>query len=181
MLTGNRFSRSTVLPVLLAMLMLCGSSSHVAAQVESKGAFLANIAKSVVLDPTTYASAVVSYDATARDWKTSQPFFQHGYFEKNARFTISGRPNDLPVSYGEGNHRILMDTLGNLQVAIVNNVVDRIVERTLVEKYPDHRKIVRTLAFVERAAFASYMSYVLSAQHYRQWQDNERLARTMGY
>jgi hypothetical protein len=33
--------------------------------------------------------------------------------ELNPRFTISGLPNDVPVSYSEGRRRILSDAVGN--------------------------------------------------------------------
>jgi hypothetical protein len=33
------------------------------------------------------------------------------------------------------------------------------------------------LGWIERTAFASYFSYVLSEQHFRQWQKNEAMAR----
>src|SRR5438067_2626827 len=72
--------------------------------------------KRVVLDPTTYAPAIIAYDATMRDWNTSQPFFRNGYMERNERFTLTGRPNDVPISYTAGRNRILSDAFLNLEM-----------------------------------------------------------------
>jgi len=142
---------------------------------------LGDMVKRVVLDPTTYAPAVIAYDATMRDWNTSQPFFRHGYMERNERFTLTGRPNDLPISYGAGRNRILTDALLNLQMSVVNNVADQLFERMLLTRFPEHRKLVRTLGWVERISFGTYMSYQLSAQHYRQATANELRAQQMGF
>jgi hypothetical protein len=148
---------------------------------ESTSSFLKNVAKGVVLDPTTYVPAALSYDSTMRDWNTSQTFFQHGFLEQNARFTISGLPNDKAVSYGEGRSRIFRDAMTTLQVSVLNNLTSRVFEETLMERYPHHRKVVKTLGWIERTAFASSMAYILSNQHYRQWKSNEALATQMGY
>ena len=142
---------------------------------------VADVMKRVVFDPTTYAPAVISYYATMRDWQTSQPFFERGATEMNARFTVSGRPNDTPVSYGDGNRRILRDALINLQVSAVTNVADQIVERMLVERYPNHRKLIRVLGWAQRISLSSYLSYRLSIQHFRQTQLNEQLAKQYGF
>jgi hypothetical protein len=136
--------------------------------------------KSVIFDPTTYAPAIIAYDATMRDWKTSQPFFRAGYIEHNERFTLSGRPNDVPMSYGDGQRLILTDALVNLQMSVINNVADQLFERMLLTRFPEHRKVVRTLGWIERVTFASYMSYQLSAQHYRQATMNAQRAQQMG-
>jgi hypothetical protein len=136
--------------------------------------------KRVIFDPTTYAPAIIAYDATMRDWNTSQPFFRNGFMEHNQRFTLTGRPNDVPMSYGDGQRRILTDALVNLQMSVVNNVADQLFERMLITRFPEHRKLVRTLGWVERVTFGSYMSYQLSAQHYRQATMNAQRAQQMG-
>jgi hypothetical protein len=136
--------------------------------------------KSVIFDPTTYAPAIIAYDATMRDWNTSQPFFRAGYVEHNERFTLTGRPNDVPMSYADGQHRILTDALVTLQMSVVNNVADQVFERMLLSRFPEHRKLVKTLGWVERTTFASFMSYQLSAQHYRQATMNVQRAQQMG-
>jgi len=142
---------------------------------------LGDTVKRVVLDPTTYAPAVIAYDATMRDWNTSQPFFRNGYLERNERFTLTGQPNGLPVSYDVGRNRILTDALLNLQMSVVNNVADQVFERMLITRFPEQRKLVRTLGWVERLSFGAYMSYQLSAQHYRQAAANELRAQQMGF
>src|SRR5262249_25940651 len=129
---------------------------------------LGDTVKRVIFDPTTYAPAIIAYDGTMRDWNSSQPFFRNGYIEHNERFTLTGRPNDFPVSYEVGRRRILSDALVNLQMSVVNNIADQLFERALITRYPEHRKLVRVLGWIERGAFASYMSYQLSAQHYQQ-------------
>ena len=135
----------------------------------------------VILDPTTYAPAAIAYDGTMRDWNTSQPFFRNGYYERNERFTVSGLPNDRPVSYEAGRRLILSDALVTLQMSLANNVADQLFERMLVDRFPNHRKLVRTLGWIERGTFASYMSYYLSARHYRQAGANQALAQQMGF
>jgi hypothetical protein len=136
--------------------------------------------KRVVLDPTTYAPAIIAYDATMRDWNTSQPFFRNGYMERNERFTLTGRPNDVPISYTAGRNRILSDAFLNLEMSVVNNVADQVFERMLLTRFPEHRKLVRTLGWIERSAFASSMAYMLSAQHYQQASLNQTRAQQMG-
>jgi hypothetical protein len=71
---------------------------------------------------------------------------------------------------------------------VVNNVSARVLERLLMPRYPNHRKLLRTIGWIERNAIASYWSYRLSAGHLRQWQENERRgyqllhdSRTFGY
>jgi hypothetical protein len=66
-------------------------------------------------------------------------------------------------------------------VSLVNNVAGRALERKLKERFPNHQKLVRTLGWVQRIGFASYLSYRLSAAHYRQATANERLAAQLGY
>lgn len=169
--------RSTSI-VLAALVMLVPVRAF--AQSPEQSSFLADTFKRVVFDPTTYAPAIVAYDATMRDWNTSQLFFQNGYLERNERFTISGLPNDRPVSYSVGRQRILSDALINLQMSLVNNVAAQVFERRLIDRFPTHRKLVRTLGWIERSAFASFMSYRLSARHYSQAVENESRASQMG-
>jgi hypothetical protein len=154
--------------------------SSATAQDQGQSSSLTTIVKQIVLDPTTYAPAVIAYDATVRDWNTSQPFFRNGFMELNPRFTISGLPNGVPVSYSEGRRRILSDAVGNLGLSLVNNFTDRVFERTLMTRYPAHRKMIRRVGWIERVAFGAGMSYVLSAQHYRQAQSNALLAQELG-
>jgi len=173
-----RARRSTWCGGLVALMILL--PLRASAQNPDQSSFVADTFKRVILDPTTYAPAVIAYDATMRDWKTSQPFFNHGYFEHNERFTMSGLPNDRPVSYSVGRQRILSDALVNLQMSLANNVADQIFERMLIDRFPNHRKLMRTLGWIERSAFAGYMSYYLSVRHYRQATVNQAWAQQMG-
>jgi hypothetical protein len=181
-LDGRRKIRCAVLAARCAVMAatMIVLPLHVSAQTTEQPSFLGDTFKRVILDPTTYAPAAIAYDATMRDWKTSQPFFTNGYFEHNERFTISGLPNDRPVSYGVGRQRILSDALVTLQMSLANNVADQIFERMLVDRFPTHRKLVRTIGWIERSAFAGYMSYYLSARHYHQAAVNQAYAQQMG-
>ena len=139
------------------------------------------IAKGVLLDPTTYIPAALLFTSMRLDWTSSQPLFQHGFVEGNARYTTSGLAHDAPVTYGVGNERIQADALAALGTTLFHNTTNRTIERILVSRFPNHQKILRTIGWVERSAFASYLSYQLSARHFRQWQANERLAGQLGY
>jgi hypothetical protein len=156
------------------------ASTAVMAQ-DSGSSLLADVAKRVVLDPTTYTPALVSHYATTRDWQTSQPFFAHGANEMNPGFTISGRPNDMPVSYDEGGRRILRDSLVKLQISAASNATGEVIERLLVTRYPTHRKAIRTVGWVQRVALSSYLTYQWSVMHFRQTNINEQLAQQYGY
>jgi hypothetical protein len=156
----------------------------VSAQEQEEGdrsSGIADIFKGVVFDPTTYAPAVISYDATMRDWNTSQPFFRNGYVEHNARFTVTGRPDDIAVSYSVGKSQILKDTFTILGTSALQNLSSRVVERALLAKYPEHPRVVKTIGWIQRIALASFTSYHLSAAHYKQAGHNAALARDLGY
>src|SRR5262245_56806020 len=123
------------LKLLLAAFVVL-SSSGAWAQEDQKSSAFSSIAKRVLLDPTTYAPALVAYDATIRDWNSSQPFFCNGFLEHNARLTVSGLPNDHPVNYQTGRQRILVDSLVHLEIAAFHNTMENIVEHALVERHP---------------------------------------------
>ena len=175
------FSRVDAFITTLAIAIVTAMPMTLAAQERETPSFLSSTLKSIALDPTTYAPAVIGYDGALRDWNSSQAFFARGYTEHNPTFTVSGRPDDIAVGYGEGKHRILMDGLVHLQMSVANNFASHVFERILTEKYPEHRKLVRVLGWVERTAFASYLTYQMSALHYRQWRTNEQIAQRMGY
>jgi hypothetical protein len=122
----------------------------------------------------------VAYIGTKKDWNTSQPLFRYGLNELNPRFTISGLPNDVPVSYEEGNRRILRDALFNLQTSLIANTTVNTLEYVLVRWSPEHRKLWRRLGWVERISAAAALSYYLSHQHFEQAVRNEQNARQMG-
>ena len=165
--------------LLLAMMIL--TPTIASAQAEPDSNFLWDVTKAVVFDPTTYAPATLSYTSMKMDWDSSQTLFRNGWVEQNRRFTLSGRPNDVPVSFAEGNNRIRHMALMHLQESLVNNVAANVFERVLAEKYPQHRKLFKVLSWVERVAFASYVSYVASASHFKQTERNRQLALQYGY
>ena len=136
--------------------------------------------KATLLDPTTYPPAMVTYDGTMRDWKTSQTFFRNGFVEQNPRFTLSGRSGDKAVSYEAGRNQILRDSLSVLAVSAAHNFSTQLIEQALRDRYPEHRKIVTALGWIERSAVASLMSYELAGPHYRQWRQNQRLIGELG-
>jgi len=167
--------------VAFAALTLLWTSSA-SAQDPPAASVVSDIVKEVVLDPTTYAPAIVAYGATRLDWESSQVFFQHGFVEHNARYTVSGVSDSVAISHRAGNRRIATDSLTVLvQLSLVHNVTERVIERVLIRRYPSHQKFFRVVGLVERIVGASYLSIALSAKHVRQWQENNRLARQLGY
>jgi len=151
------------------------------AQTEERRPLVWDVARAVLVDPTTYAPAPISYESMRQDWRTSHVLFAHGWLEQNPRFTISGRANDVPLVYREGMDRIRGAALTVLRDSAVNNLSVRIIERLLVARYPRRKKLIRTLSWIERVAFASAVTYINSADHLRQAAANRRLAREYGY
>jgi len=172
-------------PAVLISLALLSAGSARAQEIDGGAprisSLASDVAKGVLLDPTTYAPAAILHQSMRLDWKSSQPFFQHGYLEENERYTVSGRRHDVPVSFAQGNRQILTESLLNLPMSFANNASSRVVEHVLIDRLPNHPKLVRTLGWIERTSFASYMSYRLSAKHFRQWRMNENLAQQLGY
>jgi hypothetical protein len=166
--------------VLLLSLSLL-APSFVFAQSEGESSRGWDLAKSVLMDPTTYAPATLSYTAQRMDWNSSQPLFRAGWMERNERFTVSGQPNDRPLSYADGNSKIRRMALLHLQESVINNVAANVFERMLSDKYPEHRKLFKTLSWVERIAFSSYVSYLASVNHFKQAERNQQMARQYGY
>lgn len=165
--------------VMVAMLLGIAPASALAQGGERPFAW--DVARAALIDPTTYAPALISYEAIRQDWKTSQILFANGWLEQNPRFTASGRANDVPVSYDEGTSRIRASALTMLQYSAVNNVSARIVERLLVARYPHRKRLIRALSWAERIGFASLLAYTNSVDHIRQASTNRRLAREHGY
>jgi hypothetical protein len=131
-------------------------------------------------DPTTYLPAGMLYVSARLDWNSSQVFFQQGALENNPRFTVSGLPHDVPVSYGTGNRLILIDALSVASVSLANNALAHFAVRFLTIRTPEHRTRWKTLGWIERTLVASSLSYALSVQHFRQWQLNEQRAAALG-
>ena len=165
--------------LLLTTLML--TPTVASAQSETDSNIFWDVTKAVVFDPTTYAPATLSYTSMKMDWQSSQALFRNGWVEQNHRFTVSGRPNDVPISYGDGNKKIRQMALLHLQESIVNNTAANLFERVLANKYPQHRKLFKVLSWVERVAFASYVSYAASANHFKQTERNRQMAAQYGY
>lgn len=163
------------------LLVLAPASALAQAQVETPRPFAWDVARAVLIDPTTYAPALISYEAIRRDWKTSQVLFANGWVEANPRFTVSGRAGDVPVSYREGTRRIRGAALTMFQYSAVNNTSAKIIERLLIARYPHRKKLIRALSWTERIAFASLLTYTNAADHIRQASTNRRLAREYGY
>jgi hypothetical protein len=166
--------------LVVAIVLLSFPAAVLAQEPEARG-YLGDVTKRLFLDPTTYAPAVIFFPSQYLDWASSQPFFKNGYMERNYDFTVTGRSNDVPVSFGAGNRKIVRNTMINLSTSVVHNLAENMFERQLIEKYPEHRKVIRTLGWVERIAVSGYLAYSTSAPHYRQWRENERLARQLGY
>lgn len=165
--------------LLLSLMMLAPAVAS--AQSETESNIFWDVTKAVVFDPTTYAPATLSYTSMKMDWSSSQTLFRHGWVEQNHRFTVSGRANDVPLSYGDGNKKIRQMALLHLQESIINNAAANVFERVLANKYPQHRKLFKVLSWVERVAFASYVSYAASANHFKQTEKNRQLAAQYGY
>jgi hypothetical protein len=151
------------------------------AQTQPTSSPVSSILKNAARDPATYAPAVVKYGAMRLDWESSQIFFQHGYFERNARFTVSGRSNDVAISRAAGRRKIATDSLLILARSVPGSVAERAAEHLLIRRYPQHRKIMMVTGHAVRIAGASYLSYSSSMAHMRQWRRNEQLARQNGY
>lgn len=150
------------------------------AQDEGRNNIVLDITKRVLFDPTTYAPAALSYTSQRMDWSSSQVLFNAGWMEHNSRFTVTGRPDDKPISYDAGNRQIRRDALAHFQESVVNNVSAAILEHALVQKYPEHRKMLKTLSWIERISFSTYVGYLASVDHFRQVQRNQDMARANG-
>jgi len=165
----------------MLLLMMILTPAIASAQADTEPNVVWDVTKAVLFDPTTYAPATLAYTSMKMDWDSSQTLFRNGWLEQNQRFTITGRPNGLPGSYEEGNKRIRQMALLHLQESLVNNAAANIFERVLANKYPQHRKLFKVLSWTERIAFASYVSYMVSANHFRQDERNRQLAIQFGY
>ena len=171
----------TVVRVAIVTVLLGFAPSMARAQADEPRAFVWDVTRATLIDPTTYAPTLIWYAAIRQDWKTSQILFANGWLEQNPQFTISGRANDVPVAYDEGMKRIRGTALTIFQYSAANNVGAGIVERLLVARYPQRKKLIRALSWGERIAFASLLTYRSSADHLRQASNNRRLAREYGY
>ena len=180
MLTRQHFTLRLVATFTVFLTLVLANAQLAFAQDEKHSSAIADVVKGVVFDPTTYAPAAIGYHATMRDWNTSQPFFQNGFVEHNQRFTVTGRPDDTALGYMVGRNQIFKDAMTTLGVTAAQNATSRIVERALLQRYPNHRKVVKSIGWIQRITVASLMSYHLSASHYRQAELNAQRAAELG-
>ena len=166
--------------VVVILMLTAGSASAQIIEGVRRPSTVAAVARQVVLDPTTYAPAIVAWQATRLDWQTSQTFFDNGWYEHNPRYTVSGLRDGVAISPAAGNSQILRDSIAVLQLSLMNNVSTRLAERLLISRYPNHRKLLRAAGWIERSVLASYGAYQLSAGHFQQWQKNVRQAKALG-
>ena len=129
----------------------------------------------VLTDPTTYALPPIVYSAHRLDWDSSQKLFDHGYREANPKFTLTGRVDDLPISHAAGKRRILRYSAATIGRSILNNGICAVVERRLIDRAPQRRRVIRTLGWIERGMVTAYWSYRLTHNQVGQWMDNERV------
>jgi hypothetical protein len=179
----RRIWRRFALPVTAAAI-LCASRPCVAQgqpQADAGPSYPGQIAKRTLLDPTSYAPATLLYISSRLDWSSSQQFFQNGSLENNARYTVSGLPVGVPISDVAGQAQILHDSLEILPLSFANNALTVVLQRALTHLDPEHRRQWVALAWIERVVFACTLSYTLSARHFQQWQQNERMAVRLGY
>jgi len=156
-------------------------TSSAFAQTGGPWSFAAGILKAAARDPATYAPGPLKYESMRLDWESSQIFFQHGFVERNARYTVSGRSNDVAISHAAGNRRLALDSLKVLGEAATASVGERLAEGLLIRRYPQHRKALLVAGHAVRIIGSSYLSYASSMAHLRQWRRNERLARHLGF
>ena len=182
MATQRQRLRRRIAGTVLSLAMICGGAvSGLAAQEQdSSSSFVKDVIKQVVIDPTTYAPSAIAYDATIRDWKTSQPFFRSGFVEHNSRYTISGLPNDVPLHNRDGNRRIFVDAVATLGMSAAHNALERTIERGLLTRYPNHGRLIGVMGWIERVSFGVGTAYVLSIEHYRQAQANAAQGKALG-
>jgi len=149
--------------------------------VEGGGhSLLAEAFTRVLKDPTTYALPPIVYTAHRLDWDSSQKLFAHGYLEANPKFTLTGGIDDAPISHAAGNRRILRYSAATIGRSVLNNGICAVVERRLIDRAPQRRKLIRTLGWIERGMVTAYWSYRLTHNQVGQWKDNERVLGTLG-
>ena len=178
---SKRQSPAVAVATAIALCLAARASAQDAHEVPSVPSLTLEAVKQTLLDPTTYAPAGTLYISSRLDWNSSQVFFAHGDLEQNPRFTITGLPHDVPLSYSAGNKMLLTDAMSVAAVSFTNNAVTHFTVDALAIRHPEHQKLWTTLGWIERSAVATSLSYFLSAQHFEQWRENERVAAQRGY
>jgi hypothetical protein len=148
--------------LLIALFVLTG------VQARAQDVSVGSVLRSTVLDPTTYAPAVIYHAGLRSDWNTSRPLFNLGYVEINPEFTQSGKAWDTPLSHADGHAYINRLALRLLVDSAVHNVASHSVERLLIRKYPHKRKALKWLGIAERVAVASVLTSLNATKHFRQ-------------
>ncbi len=171
--------KKTALLSLVCLVLLTGFGREAMAQNKVAG-FVKGVAKDVLVDPTTYGPLGASLLGKKLDWDTSQIFFEHGHGEMNPNYAVNG-PGSKAVSYATGNRKLVVESLLNFQLSIGNNAVTSAAERLLLMKYPEHRKLVKTIGWIEKVAANGYIGYYFSHLNFHQWQANKDRARQLGY
>jgi len=137
---------------------------------------LSQLTKEVVTDKTTYVFAGLFWTATQGDWVSSQNWFRNGYVERNPDFTISGKPCDLPVSFGAGNRKIVLFTAQIIGTTMLTNTGIRVGEHFLNKQYPGHKRLVAALGWIGRIGYGVILTKNNTVPHIVQWQKNTRAA-----
>ena len=163
---------------IILAIALCSISSSASAQ-DSFKEIIKEATKKAAIDPTTYIPGTVSFVSQKLDWDSSQLFFERGFVEKNPVFTLSGKPYDIPVGYGQGMKRITIMSLKQVGLSYLNNAGAEIMGKFILKQNPEKKKLVRALIKAEKIAMAVAVSYYISEGHFKQWQLNNSMARQM--
>jgi hypothetical protein len=157
--------------LLLAVVVVLFASSAVAQEKPS----LSRSLTAALKDPTTWAPAGIGFVAKKLDWDSSQRLFALGSTEMNPRFTINGQSDAPPISFAAGNRIILRRTAVVAAESYTHNVIAVSIDRALQRRFPAHRRLVSTLGWIERLAFASGRAYLVSAASWRAWRTNLKM------
>jgi len=147
----------------------------------------------------------------ARTLMASMPGFAQVKFPKAIRFTYPepgyraeyDRIFGVPLYFNSHMNALLMDdAILNMKLPRTNPYLSEVmsaraeellkslemsktmrgrVENLLIPRYPQHRKLIRAIGWIQRSAVASLLSYRYSATHLKQWQQNKQLALEFGY
>lgn len=137
--------------------------------------------KEEISSATVYVPAGVFGASAVGDWASSQTFFEHGHGELNPRYSRKGFPAQRPMSFGDGNKVIVGDIVTSIGVSLVQNVAVDLTRDFLLRRYPRRGKLIRTLVWIEKTSFATWLTYWQSSQHFAQWQKNLAMADKAGW
>lgn len=135
---------------------------------------------SSLLDPTSVVPPVLFKKWTDDDWRKSQKLFGAGMVEANPLFTVSGKPNDTPISYAAGRRKINLQTM---QVAAMTYGIDlslRSLDNLAQRQDPQNRRALKWGFFAARMATKAYLVHKLANPHRVQAGKNEQMALELG-